>query len=181
MTQMPTIPLPARLLKVAIAPAAVGLEPSAQQLAQAGARLLEQNRQQLASAAAALQEGLTQLAQLKSQTIHAAEGQLVELAMNIASRVLMQEIKAGRYEIDPIVQEALASVSAHQNVTVRLHPDDLSRCSLATAAADGGPSFVADPSIARAHCRIETPEGTVESDIDSHLRAIGEEFRGGQA
>lgn len=181
MTQMPTILLPSKLLKVSLAAAGAKPQPTPEQAAAAHAKLVDQERQDLASAAAALREGLAQLGPLKAETIRAAEGQLVELAMNIASRVLMQEIQAGRYEIDPIVQEALGRVSAQQGVTVRLHPDDLARCGLAAGAAEGGAAFVGDAAIARAHCRIETIEGVIESDIESHLQAIGKDFGGAQA
>ncbi len=187
MTQMPTIPLPARLLKVSLAqagpaaPAPAAPAPSAEQMADACAKLVQQERAALASAAAALKEGLAQLQPLRAATIRQSEQQLVELAMNIASRVLMQEIQAGRYEIDPIVQEALGRVSSHQDVVVHLHPDDLARCAQAKTGDEAGIAFVADANIARAHCRIETAEGVVESDVESHLETIGNGFRGGES
>jgi flagellar biosynthesis/type III secretory pathway protein FliH len=100
----------------------------------------------------------------------------VELAVNIARKVLMQEIQAGRYEIDPIVQEALNRVPARQEIVVRLNPADLAKCRQAASiqAQEDCPGvrFVADNSVQRAHCLLETPHGIVESAVESNLEAV---------
>lgn len=146
---------------------------------------LRQERQQVRleaekvkTAFLALQQASDELAGLRQRFLQEAEGQLVELALNIARKVLMQEIQAGRYQIDPIVKEALLSIPSRQNVVVRLNPDDLAGCELAGMEPEGGDGgslrFVADPNINRAECLIEAADGMVESSIDAHLDGVAE-------
>lgn len=138
---------------------------------------LEARRAQLAQATAAVQAAAAELANLRERILAEAEEQLVELAVEIARRVIMQEIGAGRHEIDPIVREALARVSARDDVIVRLNPDDLARSELAAQTGDGPVAFRGDPSIPPGECRLETPEGSVVSEIETHLGEIAENLR----
>jgi flagellar assembly protein FliH len=141
---------------------------------------VQAERDRLASALAAVQEAGGQLAMLRGKTLKDAEAQIVELAINIARKVLMQEIAAGRYEIEPIVRAALAGAGGRQDVVVRLNGDDLAQCRLAGAEeGQAGPvRFVADPSIRRAECLVETPDGVIESSIEQHLDGVAEALKG---
>lgn len=138
-------------------------------------------RKPLASAIAALEQAMEQLRARQEQLVRQAEGQMVDLAIQIARKVLMQEIQAGRYEIDPIVKEALASLPVRQEVLVRLHPADLASCELARqggAEAPGAVRFVGDASIPKAHCLLETSQGVVESTVDGHLVRVAQALKG---
>ena len=73
------------------------------------AAMLDAQRQELsaqqadlAKTRAALDAGLEQISALREEMIREAESQLVDLALDVARKVLMQEIQAGRYEIEPI-------------------------------------------------------------------------------
>ena len=142
---------------------------------------LAAQREQLTQARKALEDALEKLPQLREKMIRESEEQLVELALEIARKVLMQEVQAGRYEIDPIVKEALLHVPARQDVTVHLHPDDWAACQTAReaegSAAAGNVRFVADPSVRRAACLLETSEGTVESAVEANLENIAEALK----
>ena len=151
------------------------------------ARLQQQMQSQLdaeqngmRSARAALENAVAQLQQIRQQFLAEAEGQLLTLSLEIARKVLMQEIQAERYQIDPIVQEARRRVPASADVTVLLHPDDLSRCRLAQDQQDpDAPRSVrlqADPSIRRAECLLQTVGGPVQSAVDEHLAEIADAF-----
>ena len=88
----------------------------------------------------------------------------------------MQEIQAERYQIDPIVTEALRRVPSHGGVVVHLNPGDCARCQ-AAVKQEGAPEqvrFVADVNVQPAECLLETPEGIVESSVEGHLAAIAE-------
>jgi len=125
----------------------------------------------------ALEQALEELPRLRSEIIREAEQQLLELALEIARKVLMQEIDAERYRIDPIVKEALLHVPVRQDVTVHLHPDDWARCQMAEeseGSSGGNVRFVADPGVRRAECLLETSEGIVESAVEGHLGRIAE-------
>jgi flagellar assembly protein FliH len=145
-------------------------------------QFLEDERRQLLQARQALEDGLLQLHRLREQAIQEAEGQLLHLAMDIARKVLMQEIQAGRYEVDAMVREALLHVPVRQNVVVHLNPDDWARCTMARqedgSGRGGSIRFVADPSVQPAHCVLETPEGIIESSVEGHLADIAEALPG---
>lgn len=115
---------------------------------------------------------------LQDQFCREAEQQLLGLSMEIARKVLMQEIKAGRHEVDPIVREALNRLPVRVDAVVHLHPDDLARCELACQGeeASGADSvtFVADAEVRRGECLVRTAHGTVESSIEGHIEEIAQ-------
>lgn len=145
------------------------------------AEALEAQMQAFKSATAALIQGAAKLNDLRREIIQETEEQLLQLAVGIASKVMMQEIQAERYEIEPIVKEALLHVPARQNVVIRLSPDDYAQCELARQGAkfgsEGRVQFIADPEIKRAQCFVETPEGIVESSPETHLANVAEVLR----
>lgn len=142
---------------------------------------VESRERDLARIRQALEGGLGQLQELKWQVFHEAREQLIDLAIDIARKVLMQEIQAERYDIDPIVAEALARVPARCDVVVHLNPEDWSRCQTAGHDPEAGEArqvrFVSDWSVPRAQCVLETSEGVVTSDVEGHLGRIGEALK----
>lgn len=139
---------------------------------------LQAERAALSQAVQALQAAAGRLDRLQADLLAEAEGQLVTLAVEIARKVLMQEIQAGRCQIEPIVQEALRRIPARHEVTVHLNPDDLARCRMAQGLGpqnDGGSvRFLADPKVSRGECLLATPEGIVESTVEGHLQDVVE-------
>ncbi len=144
-------------------------------------RALQADREALASTKASLLSAIQQTAELRESVVSSAEQEIVQLAIDVARKVLMQEIQAGRYEIDPIVQAALGQVSGWQDVVVHLNPDDFGRCAQAGNCENGdsssGVRFVADPSVRLAECLLETPKGIVQSAIEEHLGEIAAALR----
>ncbi|HET6427272.1 MAG TPA: FliH/SctL family protein [Phycisphaerae bacterium] len=145
-------------------------------------RQVKAERDQLAQARGALASAATGVAELEGRLIRQAERQMLELALEIAARVLCQEIRAARPEIAPIVAEALRRVPSDREVVIHLHPDDLACCRQAQEAdepdGEGAVRFVADPAVPRAGCVIETAEGVVESTVEGNLQRLGEALRG---
>lgn len=126
---------------------------------------------QFLQAQQALVECVGQLQQLQQQIASQAEQQLVDLAVDIAQKFLCQEIQAERYDINPIVAEALEHLPVRQNVVVHLNPQDLAKCQLAQTK-DDAVRFIADPGVAPAQCVLETPEGLVAHEVDMTLNDI---------
>ncbi len=135
---------------------------------------------QLSSAMAALAEAAADVSTLRQRLTKESEEQMVELALGIARKVLMQEIQASRYDIDQIVRQMLSAAPARQEISVHLNPDDLAACKLAQGPEGQAPGlkFVADPSINRAECLVQTPEGDLESTIETNLQGIAVALRG---
>jgi len=157
------------------------MEAELEQRLAAARQQLQAEREKLAGAMAAVQDAAGQLRRIHADILAEGERKLADLAVQIARKVLMQEIQAGRYEIDPIVAEALRHVPARHEAVVHLHPDDHAACQMVGQLAGDaeGIRFVADPNVPRAECVVETPEGVVESAVESHLgaiaRALGDE------
>jgi len=134
---------------------------------------VQAERAQLGSAAAALRAACEELRRQQADLRAEAEHQLLELAIEIARKVLMQEIQAGRYEIEPIIRAALARAGpAGGEVVVHLNADDLARCKLAGAQESAGLRLVADGAVQGGECVVHTGEGVVESRIESHVQEI---------
>jgi len=140
---------------------------------------IDAERLRVAQSCRALAAAAEQFDRLQDELLAEAETQLVDLAIDIARKVLMQEIQAERYEIDPIVAEALRRVPCRRGVVVHLHGDDLARCRAAEQLAEDSEHirFVADPNVRPGECVVQTPEGVVESSVASHLEDVAEQLR----
>jgi flagellar assembly protein FliH len=137
-------------------------------------RALEAERAALARVRGALEAAAAQVADHLAAILAEAEDQLVDLAVEVARRVIAQEIQAGRCDIAPIVREALDRAPPHRECVVRLHADDLAALRQAgEAASDLAPlRLEADPAVGRGECVVETAEGTVEARIDDRLDQV---------
>jgi flagellar assembly protein FliH len=174
----PAISLPGAPVEVRVVPPPqqpAKPAPPADGLAAERAALAAQ-RAALAQATAAARSAAEQLAAMARQLASEAEGHIVDLAIEVARKVLMQEIQAGRCDIDPIVREALSRVPARGDVLVRLSAADLAACNLA-ADSPQTVRFVADPSISRGECVVESREGSVISAIEPHLEEIAQALK----
>lgn len=125
----------------------------------------------------ALKSAADKLNQFYDKIFAEHKEEIAKLSVEIARKILVQEVKDGDYEIEKIVQEAFKNAPTHQDVVVHLHPDDLVQCQKAQEGGqDGvlaGIKFVADPNIGRAECVLESPKGTIESLIEANLERIG--------
>lgn len=104
--------------------------------------------------------------------------EIARLSVEIANKILMQKIQKGDYQIESIVKEALRNAPTRQDVVVHLNPEDLPQCQKLQqddpTSALAGIKFVADPSIGRAECLIETSKGIIKSFVDEHMERISE-------
>jgi len=137
-------------------------------------QVLEAERVALARARGALETAAARLADLQAQVLAEAEDHLLDLAVEIARKVIAQEIEAGRCDIEPIVRQALDRAPPKRECVVHLHPDDLAALE---KAGDGVADLahlrlVTDPSVGRGECVLETAEGTVEARTDDRLHHV---------
>lgn len=144
-------------------------------------RLLGEARTTLERAAAAVRA-------LEAKLLAGAEAQVVELAIEIAGKVLMQELEAGRFQMEPVVREALRHIPARRDIVVRLCPQDAALyltpgdsagANHACAAAGTAPGLkvVADPALRRGDCIVETAEATVSATVAERFQAVAEVLR----
>jgi flagellar biosynthesis/type III secretory pathway protein FliH len=139
---------------------------------------LESQSQELAHLCELVTNIADKLSRLHEQMIANHRTEIARLAVEIARRVLAQRVSDRDYEIQAIIEEALKRAPTHQNVIVRVNPQDLPACQkIRQDNADGplaGIEFAADRSIAPADCLVETPKGIIKSFVEQHLERIGE-------
>lgn len=139
---------------------------------------LEQQQNQLLQARRSLDDLLAKLARFQEDMLSTHRREIARLAVEIARKVLMQEVKDNDYEIEGIIQEALKNAPVQQDVVVHLHPEDLLTCQALQQDGPEGPfaqlHLVGDPAVGKAECLLETPKGVVKSFIDDHLDKIRE-------
>jgi len=144
---------------------------------QAQARL-DQERQSLGQARAAMESAAGKVLALQADLTTDAEDQVVDLALAVAEKVLMQEFDQGRARIEPLVREALRHLPARRDIVVRLNPQDLAHVQAAApgsaAPALGGLKTVADTSLRRGECIVESAEGTVPATLADRLQAAAD-------
>jgi flagellar biosynthesis/type III secretory pathway protein FliH len=141
-------------------------------------RDLERQSEELAQLCALVGGIADRLGRLHEQTIAHHRSDIAALAVEIARKVLTQRVANGDYDIQAVVEEALKRAPTQQNIVVRVNPQDLPSCQKLQQDNPDGPwaalEFVADRSIARADCLVETPKGIVKSFVEQHLERIGE-------
>lgn len=103
--------------------------------------------------------------------------QVAEIAIALARQVVRSELSARPELVAAVAQEALAAtlVSAQQ-IAVHLHPDDQSLVAqhAGEALASRGARLVADATIARGGCVVETEVGVIDAGIDARWRRATE-------
>ncbi len=160
-------------------------QPDPAQTAAQMQQALDVEMQHLYQARRALEQAALQLGAYRKDVVAEAEEQLLELSLGIARKVLMQEIQAGRYEIEPIIKEALCHISSRKDVVVRLNPEDHARSEMVLTDAErmggGEIRFLADPGVGPAECVVETSEGMIDSSPAGHLEDIAEILQCGKA
>lgn len=102
--------------------------------------------------------------------------QIIRLAIQIASRILVREIEQGQYQIERILTEAIATTPGGSILEIRMNPDDLKTYEelvrSGSAEIEANVKLTADWSIGKAECVIVTTEGLVECTMQEHLRQI---------
>lgn len=134
----------------------------------------------LQSAENALRKTCAEMQRRFEAEIKALEPQVVDLALAIAKSILGKEIERGNYDLPSIVATTIAGIRGEPgSLTVRLHPADHATMAQASNSGTNNPEirFLADASVARASCAVETGYGKIVREVDSLLaeveRALG--------
>ncbi len=128
-----------------------------------------------------MQQAADQLSQTCQTLFTDHRDDIAKLAVEIARIVLMQQVLEGAYDIEAIVKKSLSHAPTRENLTIRVNPQDLAECCAAQTGdkTDSlvGVQFMADPTVGRAECVLESPKGIIQSLIDEHLHQIGEALK----
>jgi flagellar biosynthesis/type III secretory pathway protein FliH len=143
---------------------------------EAGAAVIGGMQNQLNQTCKALDDLAGKLEQLQDEMVQSHREQIARLAVEIARKILVQKVKDKDYEIEAIVQEALANAPTPHGIVVHLNPDDLVACQQLQQNRPDGPfahiELMANHSVGPAECMLETPKGMIKSLMDEQLEAI---------
>jgi len=112
------------------------------------------------------------------ESLISAERQIIELSLNIASKVLARELEENPMVVLPIVKAALAKVCDQEQISIRVCPEDFELVIQAKrdlqimVGRENALSIISDHTVSCGGCMIDTPYGTVDARIDTQLEAV---------
>jgi len=127
-----------------------------------------------------LAQTVEELGALRGDMIRKSERQLVQLALAIANRVIQREISLDRELLVAMARVALDRLGDVSSATIRLHPEDF----MATTSARGDAlstelvRVVADPSVQRGGCLVESDFGLVDLSVTAQVTEIANALLG---
>jgi flagellar assembly protein FliH len=121
-----------------------------------------------------------------TRLVDAAAGSAIALAAKMAEKIVGRAVALSPEVMAEIVGEALRACRPGPGLLrFRLHPDDLAavetrRAALATRApAAAAFELLADETVGRFGCVIETPHGRIDARLESQLSALERALTGG--
>ena len=160
-----------------------GLRGSQVIIAKTATEIAEQQvTDQLATALPALQAAAESLQAERDRWLVRWEQIAVRLGVAIAEKLLQRQLAARPEFATEMISDALRLAAGQPQLTVYLHPDDLSAwgdrapqiVQSLTACADT--TLVPDPHSMRGGCRIETRHGEIDARVETMLHRIAEEL-----
>ncbi len=127
-------------------------------------------------------EAILEIGRLRARLYHQVEREVVKLAIEVAKKIVHREIQADREIIQTLVKVALSHVAEKSAVTVHLHPVDYNyilehRAELSSGADDEREvALLADKSIERGGCLIQTECGDIDARIEEEFREVERGF-----
>lgn len=112
----------------------------------------------------------------------AAEEQLAEVALLVASKVIAAEVTANREIVLAIVRDALAEVDHVKSVRIRVHPVDCEHLESQTETILSANrslrsiEVVPDPTI-QGGCIVESDAGAIDATVPTRFDAIVQAYR----
>jgi len=147
-------------------------------------RLKAEVDQQAATLLPALKQIVQELTNNKQQWMQQWERSAIDVAVAIAEKVIRREVEHAPQISATLIRETLQMAADCGEIHIRLNPQDL-------ASMDRGDDMVcdelkklassqiiADKSVTRGGCLVETKYGSVDNRIESQLTRIQEELGG---
>jgi flagellar assembly protein FliH len=134
---------------------------------------------QLAKERSGLAEAVDQFARERACYFQKVEGEVVQLTLSIARKILHREAQIDPLLLAGIVRVTLEKIDGATNVVLRVHPDNASDwrtyLNMQLEAANM-PEIVEDPSEPPGRCTLETSMGTAVIGLDVQLKEIEQGF-----
>jgi flagellar assembly protein FliH len=121
-----------------------------------------------------LAQTLEELSGLRDNMVRQTERELVQLSVAIARRILQREVSADPELTGALAHIALERLGGATPATVRLHPDDHAVVTAGQLVPLAGRQveIIADPSVARGGCLVESEFGFINASVDAQVDEI---------
>ena len=125
-------------------------------------------------------ESMLELGKLRSSLYLQVEREVVKLAVEVAKKIVHRELQVDKDIIQTLVRVALSHVAEKSAVTVHLSPQDYSHLMALRdelSQSEGRDiSLLADKSIERGGCLIQTECGDIDARIEEKFREVEQAF-----
>jgi flagellar assembly protein FliH len=127
-------------------------------------------------------EAIEEIGRLKPALYKQAEREVVKLAVEVAKKIVHQEVQIDQEIVQTLIKVALTHVADRTAVTVHLHPTDYNFVLDQRTASNRGDEndreivLLADKSIERGGCLIETECGDIDARIEEEFREVERAF-----
>ncbi len=125
-------------------------------------------------------EAILEVTRLRATLYSQIEHEVVKLAIAVSKKIVHREIQVDRDIIQTLVRVALSHVAEKSAVTIHLNPVDynylMERRGELSQAEGRDISLLADKSIERGGCLIQTDCGDVDARIEEEFREVEHAF-----
>jgi flagellar biosynthesis/type III secretory pathway protein FliH len=121
-----------------------------------------------------LSDTLRELEELRRSMIRQTEHQIVQLAIEMARRIVRREVQTDNDLLCAMARVALDRLGDASPATIRLNPEDYHTIVARQGGAWAGSNVnvVADPSVGRGGCMVESPFGFVDASVEAQFRVL---------
>jgi flagellar assembly protein FliH len=132
----------------------------------------------LAQATKALSQAAQKLSAQSESIMQRSADDMLQLVMAIAERILHHEISEHKEVVARIVQNTINAAVQAEEFHIRVNPEDIEVLNehkplfIASLSGLSNIEFIADPSITRGGCVLESPSGRVDATLETQLDEI---------
>lgn len=121
---------------------------------------------------------LARAAAARDEALARTEGDVREIALAAAARIVEGHVALGGAEVAAIVTAALERARRARQVRVRLCPDDAAAlAALPEPVLPAAVVIAPDPSLSRGDCVVESDLGTIDARVGTKLDALRDALR----
>ena len=145
---------------------------------QTEARLKQDFEHALANERAQVVESIRLFEHTRTEYFAKVEGEVVQLALSIAKKILHREAQVDPLLVSALVQIALSQIKEGSAVTVRVRPEEASlwREQLREPAVSAEVTVIEDTDRLPGDCVLETELGRVNFSLDTQLKEVEQGF-----
>ena len=158
------------------------IEQAARDRARADVRteLKKESDAQVADLRGQLAATIAEISNLKDEITAQAETDMVELALEIAKKVVGREVSFDREIALTLVKVSLSRLQTHAAARVHLHPEDFAFVQSQRERLNyhGALEIIEDRSIDLGGCLVKTENGDIDARIDSQFEEISHSLLG---